>query len=141
MADIGNDGDVGVQALGDHLRAAQAHFFLHRVDDVEAEIELLLARLQQPRHFRDHEAADAVVDGAADQLVAIEHEEFIRVGDHAADVNAERLDLIPGTATDVDEDIVELRRLLLRPLTAGVDRRPAEHARHDAVVGMDVDPF
>ena len=137
VRDVGHDGHVRLDALGDHLGAAQADFLLDAVGDVQAKGKLDLVLVQHPGDFGNHEAAGAVVEGTADVPLLVEQHVLVLVGHDAADMDAHGFHFGLVLGADVEEDVLEGRRGLLAG-GAGVDGRPAEDGLHRAVLGVDV---
>ena len=134
---VGDNRHVGLQALGDHLGAPQANFFLHRVGDVQPKRQLHLVFVQHARHFGNHEATGAVVEGTSHVPIFVEDHELVGVGHHATHVDAHFLHLFLVFRSDVQKDVLQ-RGCFFFSGRAGVDGRPAKQAGHDAVLGVDV---
>ena len=76
MANIGDQGNAWVQTHGDHLRAMESHFFLHRADGNNTHVACRHGSAQAKR-FRCDPCADAIIQRAR-------HNQFIR--EHHASV-------------------------------------------------------
>src|SRR6185437_390581 len=137
---VRDDGNIGFEPAGDHLGAAQPHFFLYGIDHVKAEGQFLFVLFQQPRNLGDHETADAVVEGTADEIVIGQLCIAVLVGDDGADMDAEIFQLLFGTRPGIEEEVVDLWvRFLGIDSQAGMDRGPAEDGRNGPFFAMDED--
>ena len=137
VRDVGDDGHIGLDALGDHLGAAQSDFLLHAVGDVEAKRQVHFVFLEQAGHFGDHESTGAVVQSTSYVPLLVEQHEGVLIGDDAPYVDAHLFDLGLVFGTDVEENVFQGGGRLLA-CCAGVDGGPAKDGLDDALLGVDV---
>ncbi len=77
MRYVGDDGHVGIDAVGYHFSSTQADFLLHGIHDIEAKGQVFAVFPEHPGHFGNHEAAHAVVQRPAHVELLVHHHELI----------------------------------------------------------------
>src|SRR4051794_37165910 len=132
---VHDDRVVGVEAVGDDLRAAQTDLLLHRHDAVDGAAERHALQAREEAHQQG--AGDPVVDRLAGDAVGVgEAHDVALVGDRVADLDPLRPRLRDRVEAEVDVEVAQWRGLqaLVRAL-----HMPGAHA-HDAAQPIDPHP-
>ena len=140
VGDIEADGGIGLNPEGKHASADAADFFLHGVgkDDVPGGFDALGG--EGSGGFGQDEAAEAVIECAADETVAMAEEEgAIAIDADAADMQAEGFHFFAGIAAEVDVELVELGGFLIGGAASQVDGGVAGDADDLAVGSQEAD--
>ena len=107
VGDVEADGGIRVDAVGEHLCADAADFFLDGVaeDDVPRGFDFVF--LEFAGYFGEDEAAEAVVKGAADEAFAVHEHGAVAIDADVADAEAEFFDFFTGAGSEVDVEFPE----------------------------------
>lgn len=139
VGDVEADGDVWFESVGEHAGSVSTDFLLNAVggDDGGAEFPALF--VESADGFCDDEAADAVVEGAADEAVAAEFLGGVGIDGGVTDAESEFGDIFFGVGSDIDVEFVDFRSFFPAGAVSYVDGGIADDAGDGAFVALEND--
>lgn len=137
VGDVEADGDVWLETVGEHAGAVAADFFLDAIGGDDGAVEFFAVFVETAEGFGDDEAADAVIEGAADEAVGAEVVDAVGVDGWVADAEAEFGDVFFGICADIDVEFVDFGGFFTAGAIADVDGGVADDAGDWAEVALE----
>ena len=141
MGDIQTNAKVRLEPVGRHHRAIATDFLLHGIQADEGEGGFFPARRDAFHDLGDDVAADAIIDGTADDALVGEFHRPVLINGRVPNAQPEGSNLRGTCSTDIDPKIVDgggfLRNGFIAPEVHG---GIPDDARHAALVTEDRQP-
>lgn len=140
VGDIEDDGDVGVEAMGDHLGAEATDFFVDGIDGVDGGGGRGLQFGEFGEDFGDDEPADAIIEGTSDDAILSEGFRSVLIHGGVADAETEFFDVFFICSAEIDIEFVDVRNFLVRFIFADVNRGISDDAGDGSFLSEKDDP-
>ena len=138
MSDVEADTEVGFESVSRHHRTVAADFLLHGIEADDGVGGLLFARGEAFHHLSDDVAADAVVEGSADESFVRELHRSVLIDSRMSHAQSECGDFCYVRSSDVHPQVMHGGCFFLpRFVTAEVDGSVADDAGDRPLVAED----
>src|SRR5258708_16961689 len=140
VSDVENDSHTRLEAKRGHARAKTANLFLNRIKTVDSGSTPGRQGGKIGENLADDEAADAIIDGASDNLPRHQFFRRIRVHRRMTRANPPFFHFFSRISTDVYIQLVYLRDFIVF-FVAKVNRGVSDHTKHRPFATQNLDPF
>ena len=141
MANVSDEGNVGFDGFGNHLRAPQADFLLNGINDVKRKRQFDVIFLQKPRNFGNAEATNPIIERTTTIKTVVEFYQFVFVSDDATNVDAHFDNLVLVFCAYVNENIAQFGYQISVFSLPNVNGGPTKNTFDDAFSGVNIDSF
>src|SRR5690554_4711574 len=106
MRNIGNNGNIGFEAAGNHFCATEPNFFLYGINGIKGERQFNAFLMDALDNGCDHKSANAVIESTANEVpFLIEPHGAVCKSYHGSYVNTKCFHFILAGASAIDKKI------------------------------------